>query len=321
MTGPDAPHPGLLANLTRRPTCTAPVQIDVNIHTIVELAVTTWAVTDGTHTHTGHHHDPNPNIPYYAGFTGTTNPGWVDRKTMLHEHAYHQITSWVHARHPHQALLLHGTDGHATMISNQLTELNPDRTVGTVHHSGASSRPGPLKDTLQKLDREVVAKLPVLTVATDGSASRSAHGYGWVTTQGAFNAGGGLDRKWHGYNVTLAELQAIRDLLTRVDPRQRLRVLCDSTHVVRELTRLVTTQQVPHWANHLGQGRLDRLTNPRFGSVTFEWVRGHAGHRWNTVADRLAVQGRRTVEAGVGPNLDLWGQIVQDATQAAPVVA
>lgn len=93
----------------------------------------------------------------------------------------------------------------------------------------------------------------------------------------------------------MGELMAVLDLLRQsADCGEPLHILCDSQYVINSVT-----QWMPGWKRRgwkKGDGKpvlnvdlmqqLDAALRGR--QVTFEWVKGHAGHPLNEAADRLA---------------------------------
>jgi hypothetical protein len=83
-----------------------------------------------------------------------------------------------------------------------------------------------------------------------------------------------------------------------------LRAAEGPAHVISDSTYVVNCFRDRWWEGWLRRGWLNSQKKPvanrdlweplielvRGGDVTFEWVKGHAGDRWNDLADRLAVE-------------------------------
>lgn len=136
--------------------------------------------------------------------------------------------------------------------------------------------------------------------ATDGSKGRGPIcGWAFVTADGRHKSGTCTG------NVLASELTAV-EMLLRHSPRgAQLHVLVDSraalaairdtpAHAARGWLTAAGTA-VPHKSTLASIARLraDR-------TVTFAWVRGHAGQPLNDAADRLALLARRTDESARG---------------------
>jgi ribonuclease HI len=129
-------------------------------------------------------------------------------------------------------------------------------------------------------------------VYTDGACSGNPGpgGWAWIVPDGPFRAG----HAEHTTNQRMeleAALEAVRGL------PHPLEVASDSTYVVNcfrdgwwkgWLKRNWQTSANKPVANRdLWEPLIEAV---RAGDVTFRWVKGHAGDRWNDYADRLAVE-------------------------------
>jgi ribonuclease HI len=132
----------------------------------------------------------------------------------------------------------------------------------------------------------------VIVAAADGSslANPGPSGWAWYIDRAHWAAGG-----WAKATNNMGELMAVLDLLraTRgVD--QPLRILCDSQYVINCCTRWIPGWKKRGWrkadnAPVLNRDLLEALDAELAGrQVTFQWVRGHAGHPLNERADTLA---------------------------------
>lgn len=151
---------------------------------------------------------------------------------------------------------------------------------------------------------------PWLTVeiiaAADGSAlgNPGPSGWGWYVDADHWASGG-----WaHGTN-NMGELMAVLDLLQQTAHLDaELHVLCDSMYVINSVTKWMKGWKRRGWKK--GDGKpvlnvelmkaLDLALQGR--PVTFEWVKGHAGHPLNEQADRLANAAAAAFQAGKEPD-------------------
>lgn len=133
----------------------------------------------------------------------------------------------------------------------------------------------------------------VITAAADGSSlsNPGPAGWAWYVSDDRWACGG-----WaHGTN-NMGELMAVLDLLRRTKhvAGERLHVLCDSQYVINAVTRWMPGWKRKGWRKADGSPVLnvDLMraidTELRGRSVTFEWVKGHAGHPMNEAADARA---------------------------------
>ena len=131
------------------------------------------------------------------------------------------------------------------------------------------------------------------TVYTDGACSGNPGpgGWAWVVPDGAFAAGFEAGTTNQRMEVT-AVLEALRALDGPV------LIVSDSTYVVHCFRDHWWRNWIRRgWKNKNRQSIANRdlweplvdLVQDR-GDVTFQWVKGHSGDRWNDEADRLAVE-------------------------------
>ena len=132
----------------------------------------------------------------------------------------------------------------------------------------------------------------VIIAAADGSSlsNPGPAGWAWFIDGDRWAAGG-----WkHGTN-NMGELMAVLDLLRQTrDADDDLLVMCDSQYVINALTKWLPGWKRKGWRKADGKPvlnvellqDLDRELQGR--RVTFEWVKGHAGHELNEAADARA---------------------------------
>jgi ribonuclease HI len=87
--------------------------------------------------------------------------------------------------------------------------------------------------------------------------------------------------------------------LERLAASTRLRLVSDSQYVVLGITERLPKWKQQGWRAGSGRHRRDLLNADLWQTldtllskhtVTCEWVRGHAGHKWNEECDRMARQ-------------------------------
>lgn len=151
---------------------------------------------------------------------------------------------------------------------------------------------------------------PMIIAAADGSSlsNPGPAGWAWFVDGESWRAGG-----WpHGTN-NMGELKAVLDLLEQTaDAGDDLLILCDSQYVINSVTKWMPGWKRKGWKKADGKPvqnvdllqAIDAALPGR--RVTFEWVKGHAGHELNEAADvraraaATAYQHRRPVDAGPG---------------------
>ena len=131
-----------------------------------------------------------------------------------------------------------------------------------------------------------------IIAAADGSAlgNPGPAGWAWYIDDARWRCGG-----WKRGTNNQGELAAVLDLLRQtahVD--EPLHVLCDSQYVINSITKWMAGWKRKGWKKADGKPvlnvevmkALDEAMRGR--EVTFEWVKGHAGHALNEKADALA---------------------------------
>lgn len=167
-----------------------------------------------------------------------------------------------------------------------------------------------------------------IVAAADGSAlgNPGPAGWAWYIDDDHW-ASGGWD---HGTN-NMGELMSVLDLLrqTADDPRP-LHVLCDSQYAINVISKWSPGWKRKGWRKADGKPVMNRelvqaLDEAMQGrQVTFEWVKGHAGHDLNEAADAraraaaTAHQQGRSPEPGPGFTA---GRVASTAPQQLPTAA
>ena len=163
-----------------------------------------------------------------------------------------------------------------------------------------------------------------ITAAADGSAlgNPGPAGWAWYIDDSNWRSGG-----WpHGTN-NMGELHAVLDLLESTqDLGEPLRVLCDSQYVINSITKWMKGWKKKGWKKSDGKPvlnvelmkALDAAMQGR--DVSFEWVKGHAGHELNEAADARANAAAKAFQAGrapeEGPGLVLGAASAASAPEA-----
>ncbi|MGO1949379.1 MAG: RNase H family protein [Mycobacteriaceae bacterium] len=167
-----------------------------------------------------------------------------------------------------------------------------------------------------------------ITAAADGSAlgNPGPAGWAWYIDEDTWRAGG-----WpHGTN-NMGELKAVLDLLeaTAADPAsagQQLHILCDSQYVINSVTKWMPGWKRKGWKKRDGKpvqnvDLMKAIDGAMAGrDVTFEWVKGHAGHPMNEAADTRANGAATAFSRGkapdAGPGLSGHAPSAPDATDS-----
>src|SRR5699024_1191090 len=163
-----------------------------------------------------------------------------------------------------------------------------------------------------------------ITAAADGSAlgNPGPAGWCWYIDEERRDHGG-----WaHGTN-NMGEHTAVLALLRQTAHLEEdLHVICDSKYVINSITAWMPGWKRKGWRKKVGKPVLnveimqaiDAAIQGR--SVTFEWVKGHAGHALNEEADRLASSAAAAWAKGAapegGPGIPGAGSVRVPATPA-----
>ncbi|QWW20773.1 ribonuclease HI [Schaalia sp. 19OD2882] len=134
-----------------------------------------------------------------------------------------------------------------------------------------------------------------ITAAVDGSAlgNPGPAGWAWVVSEDCWDAGG-----WDHATNNIGELTAVLELLRATAAAgladEPLHVLADSQYAINVVSKWRPGWKKRGWTKADKQPiknldlvkEIDRAIQGR--TVTFEWVKGHAGHPMNERADDLA---------------------------------
>lgn len=156
----------------------------------------------------------------------------------------------------------------------------------------------------------------MIVAAVDGSSlsNPGPAGWAWYIDDDNWEAGG-----WPSGTNNMGELQAVLSLLraTRPVAAEPLKVLCDSQYVINSVTKWMPGWKRRGWRKAdgkpvLNQDLLKALdAELRDRNVSFEWVRGHAGHAMNEAADARARAVATAYQNGTaidrGPGFQLAG--------------
>jgi ribonuclease HI len=137
---------------------------------------------------------------------------------------------------------------------------------------------------------------PVITVYTDGACrgNPGPGGWAWAVPGGPFASGADPATTNQRMEI-MAALEALRTLTA--DGASDVDVVSDSTYVVKCFTdRWWQGWQRRNWMNSQKKPVANRdlweplieLAVSSTSQVTFRWVKGHSGDRWNDRVDELA---------------------------------
>lgn len=146
----------------------------------------------------------------------------------------------------------------------------------------------------------------MIIAAADGSSlsNPGPAGWAWYIDNERWARGG-----WPRGTNNMGELMAVLDLLRQsAGSPEPLHVLCDSQYVINSLTVWMPGWKRRGWKKADGKPvlnidllqQLDAALSGR--RVSFEWVKGHSGHRLNEAADSLARGAAEAYAAGTTPS-------------------
>ena len=168
----------------------------------------------------------------------------------------------------------------------------------------------------------------MLTVGVDGSAlgNPGPAGWAWYIDDSNWAAGG-----WEEATNNRGELTAIIKILEATqDTDHDLTILADSQYAINSITKWLPGWKKKGWKKSDGKPvvnqdlmiQLDELMTDATAAgrnITFQWIKGHAGHPLNEAADTRANAAAKAFQAGkpvkTGPGLKI-AQESQPATQA-----
>ena len=146
----------------------------------------------------------------------------------------------------------------------------------------------------------------MIVAATDGSSlsNPGPAGWAWYIDEERWGAGG-----WTEATNNRAELTAVLDLLNQTaGTDEPIHILADSQYVINSLTKWIHNWKRNGWrtANRKpveNRDLMETLDKALAGrKVTFEWVKGHAGHPLNESADSKAAAAAAAYQSGVAPD-------------------
>lgn len=169
----------------------------------------------------------------------------------------------------------------------------------------------------------------MITAAVDGSSlsNPGPAGWAWYVDEDRWACGG-----WASATNNRGELMALLALLaaTARQDDEPLLVLADSQYVINSVTKWMAGWKRRGWRKPDGKPvlnadlmqALDQAMRGR--AVTFQWVKGHAGHPLNEAADERAREAATCFKAGVVPHAGpgfggvTGGEVAWPATQPRP---
>lgn len=168
----------------------------------------------------------------------------------------------------------------------------------------------------------------VITAAVDGSSlgNPGPAGWAWVVSETCWDAGG-----WPSGTNNMGELTAVLRLLESSAAAgladEPLHILADSQYAINCITKWMPGWKRKGWKKADGKPvknrdileALDRALVGR--KLTFEWVKGHAGHSMNEAADDFARGASEAYQRGQIPSPGPGFGVPRppDTVQAPPV--
>ena len=172
----------------------------------------------------------------------------------------------------------------------------------------------------------------MLTVGVDGSAlgNPGPAGWAWYIDDSNWAAGG-----WEEATNNRGELTAIIKILEATqDTDHDLTILADSQYAINSITKWLPGWKKKGWKKSDGKPvvnqdlmiQLDELMTSATAAgrnITFQWIKGHAGHPLNEAADTRANAAAKAFQAGkpvkTGPGLNIDQELPPSAPAQAPL--
>lgn len=142
-------------------------------------------------------------------------------------------------------------------------------------------------------------------VATDGSAlgNPGVGGWAWVHSDNSWEGGGAA----HATNNQMELMAVLKALQATAGHVKRLEIQSDSRYVIDAMTKWIHGWRKRQWMNSAGQPVANRALIESIDAamagrqVKFVWVKAHAGHHANELADTKARWSAGEVQAGREP--------------------
>jgi ribonuclease HI len=152
-------------------------------------------------------------------------------------------------------------------------------------------------DALQKLNDLEKNALPDVTIYTDGACSGNPGPGGWGAVVCYLNLESDLKGGTHQTTNNRMEMMAAIQGLKAVPLKAKVTIYTDSMYLRDGITRWMINWKKNGWKtadkkpvkNQDLWLELDQLLTTQ--EITWQWVKGHAGHEYNERADALARQG------------------------------
>ncbi|MFN3431374.1 MAG: ribonuclease HI [Candidatus Sericytochromatia bacterium] len=135
---------------------------------------------------------------------------------------------------------------------------------------------------------------PVVTLYSDGCALGNPGPGGWA----AILEYKGVEKEFTGGEPmstnNQAEMKAVITGLRALKRPSQVKVVSDSQYVIKGMTEWIPGWQKRGWRNAAGEPVknkelwLELMEAAKPHTITWQWVKGHAGHHYNERCDQLA---------------------------------
>lgn len=220
-----------------------------------------------------------------------------------------------------EVLALSGIDGTVVVISHsklvsseQLRAVFPNVTICAPYDEWTMG----LYLAAREAPNRVYERVPALQIGTDASVLKGRAGaWAWVASEdGATDFRTGRANPELG-TVKIETHAILRALATRLsDDHRPVVIYSDCRAAIRTVERILTGEQPwPVWAGPDVEHRLRRYLSRDL--LHLEWVKGHAGHPLNVVADQLARHSAHCQSRGITKSV----AEAEEKTQARNLIA